>query len=81
MGVSHKWREIGLSLVLTPDAVDAIDEHSDNNEQKLIDVILLWEESKTRPFSWDSLLIVLNSTMVDERPLAEQIKRWVIHYN
>ena len=63
MGMSHKWREIGLSLVLTP---DAIDECSDNDEQKLVDVILLWEESKTRPFSWDSLLIVLNSTMVDE---------------
>ena len=42
MGVSHKWREIGPSLVLTPDAVDAIDERSDNNEQKLVDVILLW---------------------------------------
>ena len=75
MGVSYKWREIGLSLVLTPDAVDAIDECSDNDEQKLVDIILLWEESKTRPFTWDSLLIVLNSTMVDERPLAEQIKR------
>ena len=79
MGMSHKWREIGLSLVLTPDAIDAIDECSDNDEQKLVDIILLWEESKTHPFSQDSLLIVLNSTMVDERPLAEQIKRWVVH--
>ena len=59
--VAHKWREIGLSLVLTPDAIDAIDESSDSDGQKLIDVILLWEDSKTRPFTWDSLLIVLNS--------------------
>ena len=53
--------EIGLSLVLTPDAVDAIDECSDNNEQKLVDVILLWED-----------VILLNN----DGPLAEQIKRW-----
>ena len=65
--ISDKWYEMGLALALTPDDLEELRE----NHQGISEVFMLWEEQKTRPFTWDTLITTLRS--INEHDLAEQL--------
>jgi hypothetical protein len=73
--VKHKWREMGIALALTPPQLDDLEE----NHQGISDVFQLWEELKTRPFTWESLLMALRSPQVNEHELAKQLESVTIN--
>ena len=66
-----KWHEAGLGLALTPPQLDDIEE----NHQGINDVFQMWEDFKTRPFDWETLLIILRSPAVNECELADTLER------
>lgn len=68
--LTTKWREIGLALALTPPQLDDIEE----NNQGLSDVLQIWEELATRPFTWSTLLSVLRSPILNEYQLADKLE-------
>ena len=65
--ISDMWYEMGLALALTPDDLEELRE----NHQGISEVFMLWEEQKTRPFTWDTLITTLRS--INEHDLAEQL--------
>ena len=65
--IREKWYEMGLALALTPDDLEELRE----NHQGISEVFMLWEEQKTRPFTWDTLITTLRS--INEHDLAEQL--------
>ena len=65
--IRDKWYEMGLALALTPDDLEELR----GSNQELSDVFMMWEEKKTRPFTWDTLIITLRS--IDEHDLAERL--------
>ena len=65
--ISDKWYEMGLALALTPDDLEELR----GSNQELSDVFMMWEEKKTRPFTWDTLITALRS--INEHNLAEQL--------
>ena len=65
--ISDKWYEMGLALVLTPDDLEELR----GSNQELSDVFMMWEDNKTRPFTWDTLITTLRS--INEHDLAEQL--------
>ena len=67
--LARKWREVGLALALTPPQLDDIEE----NHQGISDVFQIWEDCSTRPFTWDTLLSALRSSVVNEPELANKI--------
>uniref|UniRef100_A0A1X7TWM5 Death domain-containing protein n=1 Tax=Amphimedon queenslandica TaxID=400682 RepID=A0A1X7TWM5_AMPQE len=68
--LTEKWREVGLALALTPPQLDDIEE----NNQGISDVFQLWEDFATRPFTWETLLNALKSSIVNEFNLANQLE-------
>ncbi|XP_019857419.1 PREDICTED: uncharacterized protein LOC109585735 [Amphimedon queenslandica] len=68
--LTEKWREVGLALALTPPQLDDIEE----NSQGISDVFQLWEDLATRPFTWETLLNALRSSIVNEFNLANQLE-------
>lgn len=68
--VAAKWYNIGIALAITPVTLEEMRE----NRQGISDVFLEWEESKTRPFTWDILITILKSTTVNEPLLAMELE-------
>ena len=66
--ISDKWYEMGLALALTPDDLEELRE----NHQGINEVFMLWEEQKSRPFTWEMLITTLKS--IDKQELAEQLQ-------
>ena len=67
--IGDKWYEMGLALVLTPDDLEELRE----NHQGISEVFMLWEEQKTRPFTWNTLITTLRS--INKHDLAEKLMR------
>ena len=68
--VTTKLREIGTALALTPPELDDIEE----NHQGITGVFQLWYKTKRRPYTWDTLLMILRSPAVNEADLANQLE-------
>ena len=72
--IAHKYEALGLALALTPGDIDAM-ETVTNDNQKLRQVLRIWQEKKIRPFNWDILLAILRSPKLQEIGLADVIHR------
>lgn len=60
---------MGIALALTPPQLDDIEE----NHQGISDVFQLWEDLGTRPYNWETLIMILRSPQVDEFELADRL--------
>ena len=74
--MGYKYEELGLALALTPDDICDIDENTVtyDNRQKLEKVLRVWQEKKTRPYTWETLLTILRA--LKETALADHIQRY-----
>ena len=69
-----KWYEFGSALAITPPQMEEIKEnHPSNGNRAFADVIQIWQTEKTRPFTWETLMMVLESSTVNEPQLAQQL--------
>ena len=68
--LNSKWYEVGSALELTSDQLNDIED----NHQGISDVFQIWEDTGKKPFTWNTLLSVLNSPDVNEYELANQLQ-------
>ena len=74
-----EWRNIGLQLKLLPGTLDAI--HSD--QQRVIPcleaVFTKWRRNDHPPYTWKTILNVLESNVVGRKRLADDIVHKLTH--
>ena len=69
-----KWFEFGSALAITPPQMEEIKEnHPSNGNNAFVDVIKIWQTEKPRPFTWETLMMVLESSTVNEPQLVQQL--------
>ena len=69
-----KWFEFGSALAITPPQMEEIKEnHPSNTNQAFADVIQIWQTEYPRPFTWETLVMVLESSAVNEPQLVQQL--------
>ena len=61
--VSAKWKQISIQLGLTPN--DPI--------QRITTVFKVWKKRATKPYTWSTVIEVLNAAAVDEIRLAKEL--------
>ena len=72
--IPHKWFEFGSALAITPPQLEEIKEnHPRNRNRAFADVIKIWQTENTHPFTWETLMIVLESSKVNEPQLVQQM--------
>ena len=73
--VETKWMEIGLKLGIKPHILDQLKCNYANDGVKVLIVKVLqqWQKNITPPFTWATIIQVLNSEFVGEHVLAKTI--------
>ena len=66
-----KWYEFGSALAITPPQMEEIKENHPSNENRAFaDVIQIWQTEEPRPFTFETLVMVLESSTVNEPQLV-----------
>ena len=72
--IPHKWYEFGSALAITPPQMEEIKEnHPSNENHAFADVIQIWQTEYPRPFTWKTLVMVLESSTVNEPQLVQEV--------
>ena len=79
--IPHKWYEFGCALAITPPQMEEIKEnHSSNGNRAFADVIQIWQTEEPYPFTWETLVMVLESSTVNEPQLLQQVSMENFNY-
>ena len=76
-GISDKWYDIGLSLQVRRNVLDEIKQSEDNNYIKLKKVINIWEETKSSPDTWETIITAAESPVINNKEIADRIRRYL----
>ena len=68
-----KWRRIGVELNLTPGTLDAIEQRSQDPDDRMERVLIEWLNKGTA--TWRELVDALFSVPVGETKLSRQLER------
>lgn len=73
--VETKWMEIGLKLKIKPHILDKLkhDFGNDGVRRLCVKVLQEWEKNIDPPFTWATIIGVLNSELVGEHATAKAI--------
>ena len=71
--VSHKWYYLGVQLQIPVGTLNRILENYQMNK-RLLEMLTVWLQSTHPPPTWSVLTEALESPLVGERPLAQQLK-------
>ena len=69
------WRQFGFCLEITKSELDAIQDCGGRPSDHFTDVFSLWKQTERRPFSWQTVVEVLESYTIGEKRLAQYIKQ------
>ena len=75
--INHKWYEFGVVLILPAHILDSLSKTASSSLYCFNKVLEYWEKQYSRSYSytWKSLIEVLTSPLMNERPLAAEIKK------
>ena len=77
--LKSKWREIGIQLGVSPDELDTYyDTRNRNIPLCFTDVLEKWRKSDELPYTWATILDVLESPFIGEVAIANAIKKKLI---
>ena len=74
--IPHKWRIVGSSLGIGQDLLDTIEEkHAGLGKLgSFVEVFSYWRRQPQVPFTWKALAASLESSIVNEHELAQQLR-------
>ena len=72
---TNKWKGIAVALDIPITYIERIYMDNNNVEEYFQSVFSQWEMQCTRPYTWDTLVKVLESPSVGESRLAGEIRR------
>ena len=71
---SAKWKQISIQLGLTPNDEECFMASTPNDPiQCITSVFKVWKKRATKPYTWSTVIEVLNAAAVDEIRLAKEL--------
>ena len=71
--IASLWEQLGVALGLAP-YLDKIKTNNHSDEQRLRAVLYQWENSTVRPYTWNTLILALDSSNIGMKNLAAKMK-------
>ena len=72
--ISHKWKEVAIQLEMTRGERESINTEESEPQRRFMAVMEHWERSCKQPYTWDTILTVLESPSVKETRLAQELR-------
>ena len=72
---TNKWKPIAIQLEIDPTDIERISIDKSSEQERFMEVFVIWKRQNRRPFTWGVLVSVLKSRSVDELCLAENITK------
>ena len=76
LDVSHKWFNIGLKLKLSVGTLERLRNQYPDVSTCLREILLEWLKKVDPPSTWEGLACALESRVVGEARLAEQLRKY-----
>ena len=73
-GVSNKWYDIGLQLLLSANDLDSIEANSNSTQHCLREMLKRWLRRVNPHPTWKAVVDALKSVVVGEQWLAQQLE-------
>ena len=73
-GVSNKWYDIGLQLLLSANDLDSIEANSNSTQHCLREMLKRWLRRVNPHPTWKAVVDALKSVVVGEETLAQQLE-------
>ena len=70
---TNHWEYIGVSLGLTAVDLDRIQKDCSEEKSRFIKVLTTWEKRGNPSFTWNTIVDVLRSRLVNENVLAKKL--------
>ena len=73
--ISARWRELGMSLRISPNYLDELDQSCENNKIRLGQVLQKWldMDSQESLVNWKTILNVVSGPLVENKALATKL--------
>ena len=79
--IPSKWKIFGIQLDIPNDILETYPSH--NSTECFIQVFSTWKRNSSPPYTWETVINVLESRSINERSLAEEIRKlqwqWTLH--
>ena len=75
--IHDKWYEIGLNLKVPRTVLDNFKKSDDDDLQKLRKVIFSWKNTQPSPVTWETVIITINSPVVNNEKMVDMIRRFL----
>lgn len=72
---TNKWRVIAINLDITNVDIERIAFENIHEQDRLIKVFEKWQTQSKHPFTWDTILKVLEEPTVGESRLAQELRK------
>ena len=73
--IPHKWKQVAIQLELSRGERKTIEKEENECFDQFMAVLEQWKAAANPPFTWKTLVDVLQSTSVGEQSLAEQLQK------
>ena len=73
--IPHKWKQVAIQLDLSWGKMKAIERNEHECFDRFIAVLDQWKQSDSQPYTWKTIVTVLNSASVDEPKLAKELEK------
>ena len=73
--IPDKWNKVAVQLELQRGEISTIERNKHDELDRFMAVMEVWENSLRKPFTWDTLVAVLQSPFVSEAKLAAELQR------
>ena len=73
-----KWMMFGVQLNIDQATLQQIS-YQENPIRCYVELFTLWRQRQEPPFTWNSVIDILRTPIVDEFGLAEAIEEWLHH--
>ena len=78
--ISAKWREISIQLGLTLNDQECFADATGDNAMKCFALVFnAWKSRATRPYTWSTVIEVLNAPAIAEVRLAQELRTKYSH--
>ena len=75
--IRDKWYDIGLSLQVRRNVLDEIKQSEDNDVTKLEKVTNIWEDTKSSPDTWETMITAMESPVINNKEIADMIRQYL----
>lgn len=73
-----KWFQVGIQLDIKPTTLEVFETQSKDPMRCYSNVFTMWNKEGKHPYTWATIIEVLETNAVKERKVAKELREWLM---